>query len=162
MGKRRWDKSTVAGLKAALPREKVLAVAGLADGHAVALTGHLALGGAGAWELVAWHDIVQGGWDPAAGRLTWRDADGERRHLDLVEPGELPAVFRERVDATFVAEERIGPDRGAVVVTAQRRLDEPGEGLVFRVTVADPAQVPEAVTLAAAEERLEDFRRDLG
>jgi hypothetical protein len=140
------------------PGEAVLGWAPTAEGHAVALAGHLAVGGADGWELVAWHDLVRGAWDPQAGRLTWRDGAGQAGGVALAEPGNLPPVFRERLDATFLVEERIGPRQGGVSVTVQRSPADPAAPLVYRVT---PDEGCTAADLAEAAARLEEFRRDL-
>jgi len=151
----------VKALRAALPGAKALAWGEGPDGYVVALPSHLALGRDAAWDLVAWHDVVHGGWDADAERLTWRDAAGEARSVELTRAGELPVVFRERVDATFVAAEQVGPPEAAAAVTVQRRLDAPGAALVCRVAPVDPARPPSASTREAAERRLAELRRDL-
>ncbi len=75
------------------------------------------------WTHLGWHEIERGGWDVAAGRLTWRCYGGEPETLALDEPGRLPELFRERVAASIAVEKTIPlkGDRG-VIVTARRHL----------------------------------------
>jgi hypothetical protein len=132
--------------------------------YAVATVGHLAVGRAGAWSVKAWHDIIWGGWDSDTGRLTWTDADGAVGGAVLAEPGLLPDVFRERVDAAVLLSERVAQGDeagGSAVVAAWRQLGDPDAPPVWRVTPLDPAVPPSAATLAAARARLSELRREL-
>jgi hypothetical protein len=158
---RKLPKADVAGLRKTLPGERVLAWATTDGGHAVALTGHLALGAGDTWELIGWHDLVRGGWDPKAGILHWQPAQGERRSVRLADPRDLPPLFRERLNDTILVEERLGGPADGVVVTVQRRLDEAQAPLIFRATPVDADNPPSAELSAAADRRLDDFRRDL-
>jgi hypothetical protein len=136
-------------------------VAAADEVYAIALVGHLAIGRTGGWTIVGWHEIVRGGWGPDTGHLTWTDTWGQDRVLALVNPGHLPALFRERVDATVLIEDKIGLQQGAVIVSAHRRLDDPDAPPVWRTTVLDPATPPSPDIMAAAQERLRELRQDL-
>jgi hypothetical protein len=150
-------------LRAAFPQSRVLSWAATSDGYAVALVDRLALGSSEAWQAVAWHDIVRGAWHPQTQSLSWSDGQGQSHQLTLTDPGDLPQVFRERVDATFVVEERVGPRASGAVVTAQRRLGQrhPDDQLIFRITAVNPDQPLTAQITALAQARLADLRRDL-
>jgi hypothetical protein len=120
------------------------------------------------WRAWAWHDLLRGDWRPEEGRLGWRDADGLCHSLVLTDPGDLPPVFRERIDATFLVEERVELGAEAAWATVQRPLGDwcqttplGGGPLVFRVTAADPARPLSAELATLAQARLAELRRDL-
>jgi hypothetical protein len=156
----RLPKAVLAALKLAEPNSRVLGWAETADGYAVALKGSLALGRGTTWELVAWHDIVHGAWNPDTSELSWLDGDGERRAITLAKRRDLPPVFRERVDETFLVEEKLGAGDDTITVSVQQRLGAPGP-LVFRATPSSPAAAADPALAAQAAERLAQLQRDL-
>jgi hypothetical protein len=54
-------------------------------------------GSESAWRHVGWHQIEQGGWNAETHKLSWSTYDGGREFIELVEPGRMPELFRERV-----------------------------------------------------------------
>ncbi|MDR1387119.1 MAG: hypothetical protein LBJ44_05930 [Propionibacteriaceae bacterium] len=147
-----------ADLRRLSPRARVLAWAETESGHAVALAGQLAWSrGAADWGLIGWHDVVRGSWDSATSQLAWQDGQGREERIELTRPGRLPIVFQDRVEATFVLERRLGQGRQAVVVSAQRRLDDDQAALIWRLTPIDRTAVrPD--DLEEAERLLERLR----
>lgn len=104
-------------------RVRVLAWAAGAEGPVVGLADTLAVRGPDAWRFVGWHEITSGGWDAETGRLRWRQSDGVRDAIELADPGSLPDLFRERVEASIVVQERLELSRGrAAMIVARRRL----------------------------------------
>ncbi len=102
---------------------KVLAWAPTADGHAVGLADRLAISDAGDWRFVEWHEIETGGWNREAAALRWVKTDGSEGGVTLVDPGGLPELFMERVEATIVVRlpyESLGGRQ--VTITARRGL----------------------------------------
>lgn len=124
-----------AGLTEAVgARVRVLAWARGADGPVVGLADRLALSCDG-WRFIGWHEIDSGGWDAETGRLRWRLVDGETGEVNLADPGALPDLFRERVTASIVVQERVNLARGrTAIIVARRRLDGGSSPLVWSVT----------------------------
>lgn len=83
------------------------------------------------WQHIGWHQIERGGFDADTSSLRWtlyadRQADDELEGLTgavaLRQPGRLPLVFRDRVNASIAVEQFIG-----------LRDDEPAPGRQHRV-----------------------------
>ena len=160
MGRMRWfQKSPLSAelrneLRRAHPKAgDVLAVGTGGRVLAVACTECLAIRREGtdpAWTFVGWHLISQGGWnDPT---LSWKDAEGEGDSVQLDDPGRIPEVFQERVQASIVLQQVFdAPGGGHVVVAGRRRLgaDEP---IVWQVTTLGKARLsnPEVAEFATA------------
>lgn len=116
-------------------RVRVLAWARGADGPVVGLADRLAVRGPDAWRFIGWHEVGSGGWDAATGHLRWRLTDGVRDDLVLENPGSLPDLFRERVEASIVVQERFELSRGrAAMIVARRPLDDTRAPLQWTVT----------------------------
>ena len=86
------------------------------------------------WKHVGWHEIERGSWNAELGKLSWvlHAAPGKpspRGSLELVEPGRLPELFRERISAT-IAIEKFVPLLGERGVTISARRDLGGGGAV--------------------------------
>jgi hypothetical protein len=84
---------------------------------------------------VGWHEIERGSWNAELGKLSWalHAAPGQSSasgSLELVEPGRLPELFRERISAT-IAIERFVPLVGERGVTITARRDLGSTGTVF-------------------------------
>ncbi|MFT3970098.1 MAG: hypothetical protein QM695_07425 [Micropruina sp.] len=130
-------------------RIRVLAWAHGVDGPVVGLADRLAMRDADGWSFVPWHEITSGGWDSADGRLRWRLTDGADGAVLLRDPGSLPDLFRERVDASIVVQERFDLSRGRVaMIVARRPLDDGHSPLLWTVTRHgggfDTAQIDQA------------------
>ena len=102
---------------------RILAWAGEGDRLAVGSPTVLSTGGSTGWQHVGWHEIERGGWNDELRRLSWVRLDGRRGEVELAEPGRLPELFRERVEATIVVRQFVplAGDRG-VTVSARRPL----------------------------------------
>jgi hypothetical protein len=83
----------------------------------------LSWGGLDGWEHVGWHLVERGGWNADLRELSWVQLDGRRGAVRLAEPGRLPELFRERVDASIVVKQFVplSGERG-VTVSARRDL----------------------------------------
>ncbi len=105
-------------------KPNVLAWADTGIGYAVALADRLVWSVAGGWGQVAWQDIEHGGWNGEDNELHWTTTDGENRTLRLTDPGALPGIFRERVEATILFRRTFVPDGTPrqVTITARRGL----------------------------------------
>jgi len=116
-------------------RVRVLAWAHGEHGPVVGLADRLAIQGADGWRFIGWHEVATGGWDAETGRLRWTLTDGFSDAIVLDDPGSLPDLFRERVDASIVVQQRLELSRGrAAMIVARRRLDAEGRPLIWSVT----------------------------
>lgn len=137
-------------LRAAVGRRfRVLAWAHGAAGPVVGLADRLAVRESEGWRFVPWHEITSGGWDSDGGRLRWRLTDGSDDAVLLGDPGSLPDLFRERVGASIVVQERFELNRGrAAMIVARRPLDDERAPLFWTVTrhggSFDTAQIDQA------------------
>ncbi|MVA77491.1 hypothetical protein GC722_15910 [Auraticoccus sp. F435] len=118
-------------------RPRVLAWAEGDTGVVAALPATLAVRRVDGWWLVGWHEVESGGWSAPDSELSWVLVDGRRGRMRLREPGRLPEVFRERVEATIVVRREVTDDATGAQFTlsARRRLDDPGAGLAWHTTL---------------------------
>lgn len=116
------------------------------------------------WVHVGWHEIERGGWDAESSRLGWVRYGGDRGAVELVEPGRLPEVFRERVAASILLEKTVPIlNSRSVLISARRDLadgDAPitwhstlGRGLSWQGEGVRPA-VDEAIAQVRTEYQL--------
>ena len=141
----------------------MLAWAEAADGFCIGSPGWLCYGSAEGWTQVGWHEIERGGWNVETRTLSWVRHDGGRGSVALAEPGRLPELFRERVEASIMIKKYVPlvGERG-VTVTARRDLAGSGE-ITWHSTLTkglswQTAGVREAVDAVMAEVRTEyDF-----
>jgi hypothetical protein len=139
---------------------RILAWAGEGDQLAIGSPTVLSAGGVDGWQHVGWHEIERGGWNDELRRLSWVRLDGRRGEVQLAEPGRLPELFRERVEATIVVRQfvALAGERG-VTISARRPLGGPGP-LVWHTSLTrgltwQTAGVQQAVDDALAETRAE-------
>lgn len=145
------------------PRERLLAVARLADGSWAAAT-PLALVLPG--RRVDWSTVAHAEWSDERSQLRvdqLRTADGEAEshRLVLAEPGRLPEVVRDRVTSSIVASRHTPVDGTAGVRVVARRVPGADE-LLWQVVVdrgLDPAD-PRVQTVS--ETAVAELRRELG
>jgi hypothetical protein len=139
---------------------RILAWAGEGDQLAIGSPTVLSTGGVQGWQHVGWHEIERGGWNDELRRLSWVRLDGRRGEVQLTEPGRLPELFRERVEATIVVRQfvSLAGERG-VTISARRPLGG-GGSIVWHTSLTrgltwQTAGVREAVDDALAETRAE-------
>lgn len=73
----------------------------------------------GTWEIWPWEKVLGGGWRKEPPALHWFTID-DTRECRLEVPGELPVVFRERVQAATVMSASFDVTGGTVTLTARR------------------------------------------
>jgi hypothetical protein len=144
-------------------RERLLAVARLADGSWVAATPRaLVLPG----RRVDWSTVAHAEWSDERSllrvdQLRTSAAEAETHRLVLDEPGRVPEVVRDRVTSSIVASRHTAVEGRAGVRVVARRV--PGEDdLQWQVVVdrgLDPAD-PRVQT--ASDAAVSDLRRELG
>lgn len=110
-----------AALAAAAPGAptRVLAWGRHGEHYAFGFISHLVYDDGSGWRILPWHRIARGGWDKDAQRLTWVDYDGGRGDLPLTEPGSVPELFKERVEASILVSRQVpveGTKHGVVVI----------------------------------------------
>lgn len=76
-------------------------------------------------QRLAWTEIDHAGWH--AGELRLLAVDGEQRTVQLGEPGNLPAVVRDQVEASVLVSRAVPllPDGRGVTVVARRQAGGP-------------------------------------
>ena len=139
---------------------RILAWAGEDGQLAIGSPTVLSTGGVEGWQHVGWHEIERGGCHDELRRLSWVRLDGRRGEVQLTEPGRLPELFRERVEATIVVRQFVplAGERG-VTVSARRDLGA-GGGIDWHTSLtrglsAQDAEVQQAVDDALAATRAE-------
>jgi hypothetical protein len=120
----------------------------------------LSVGGPGGWQHVGWHLVERGGWNAELHQLSWVQLDGRRGAVRLSQPGRLPELFRERVEATIVVRQFVplAGERG-VTISARRDLGAGGRidwhASLTRGLSLQSAAVRQAVEDALAATRAE-------
>jgi len=143
-------------------RPHVLAWATATDGVLVALPDRLARRDATGWSEVPWHDVLTGGWDAADRSLHWtRLSTGERVQVPLTEPGSLPEVFRERVEATILFRRVVYPVPGqALTIAARRNLVDDSRPVQWTVHPSRGLRMDDPAVVAFAEAELARLRAE--
>ncbi|WP_375426008.1 hypothetical protein [uncultured Friedmanniella sp.] len=120
----------------------------------------LSAGGGSGWGHVGWHQVEHGGWNAELHQLSWVLLDGHRGAVQTEEPGRLPELFRERVEATIVVKQFVAltGERG-VLISARRDLSGAGTiswhtRLTRGLSLSSPG-VADAVDAALAATRAE-------
>lgn len=113
---------------------RILAWARTSTGYGIASLAALSYGDEEGWRHIGWHEIERGGWNAELHTLSWvlHAATGKpspRGSLELLEPGRMPELFRERISAT-IAIERFVPLLGERGVTISARRDLGASGTV--------------------------------
>ncbi|HEX8508661.1 MAG TPA: hypothetical protein VF635_04090 [Propionibacteriaceae bacterium] len=152
---------------------RILAWATTPDGFAIGSPAALSLSpgseAAGAqpdeWRHVGWHEVERGGWDADTSRLGWVLYGGERGSVELVEPGRLPEVFRERVAASIVLERSVPIlNRRSVLISARRDLAAGDGEITWNTTLGRGLSWQGEGVRAAVDEAVQQVRTeyDLG
>lgn len=77
----------------------------------------------GEWQVWGWEKIGSGSWNGESCTFAWRTVDGEHFEAKLTDPGRLPELFQERVQASTVVQSVVeGSPRGQVQIVGRRSL----------------------------------------
>jgi hypothetical protein len=144
---------------------RILAWATTPVGFCIASPAALSYGNEDGWEHIGWHEIERGGWNAELRTLSWvlYAAPGRaavRGSLELIEPGRMPELFRERISATIAVEKFVplSGERG-VTIAARRDLGRAGavswHGTLTRGLSWHTNGVPAAVDQAMEQVRAE-------
>lgn len=129
----------------------------------VAVEEALVLVGADRAEAVAWHEIVQGGWDKPSARLHWQFLDGTGGQVVLDTAGELPRVFNDRVNSSIVAREVVQVGGGRVLLAGRRRggrLGRQDPSILWTALAKGDADLTDPDTEALVVERTQALRQE--
>ncbi len=144
---------------------RILAWATTPTGFCIAGPASLSYGDDEGWKHVGWHEIERGAWNAELRKLTWalHAAPGKpspHGSLQLVEPGRLPELFRERIVATIAIEKFIplAGERG-VTITARRDLGGTG-GVAWHSTLTRGLSWQTAGVRAAVDQAMEQVRTE--
>lgn len=147
-------------LTAIIGRARVLASANGRPGPVVGLADRLVFPLDGHWYQQPWHTIERGGWNRDDQVLAWTTIDGDTTQLPLSDPGKLPQLFEERVNATIVYTGSLRLDASAtVLMSARRDLTNPDAPLVWRASPGkgtDPNRIKDEPLVRAELARLRD------
>lgn len=143
-------------------RPRVLRWAEGDRGVVAALPHALAVRTTEGWQLIGWHEIESGGWSAPDQLLEWNLVEGRRGRMRLSSPGRLPAVFRDRVNASIVVRRQIeDAETGAqFTLSARRRLDDDTAGLQWRSTLARGTSWQQRGVRAAVDRELAALRHE--
>jgi hypothetical protein len=131
-GRPRIDDPELARL---LGGRRVLASGRSPHGAVVGLADALVHTDGEAWHEVPWHLIEHGGWDQSSRTLRWTRTDGADGSVELVQTGQLPDLFNERVTATIACVRAVElAGGGRAVITARRSLADPSAPLDWRLS----------------------------
>lgn len=121
----RLDPVILRGLTEALGHRADVLAHGRGEG--VVLIGtraHLARLVGETWRVWGWEEVSSGSWVAEAETLRWGTADGERFEAHLTDPGRLPELVQERVQASTVVQSMVEGTKGQVQIVGRRGLGE--------------------------------------
>lgn len=120
---KRSDPAHFEGLTEALGRRAdVLALATGPETVLAATRESFAVRYEGAWRVWGWEEIAGGSWKSDPGTFRWRTVRGDELAAELSEPGRVPEVFRERVEASTVVQGYVDVPGGQVQIVGRRGL----------------------------------------
>lgn len=115
------------------------------------------------WQFVGWHMVNRGGWNAERGVLKWSFADGEGDEVALDEPGRVPEVFRDRVQASILVDQRYeAPGGGQVIIAGRRQLGVPDAPVVWQATTVGAARLTDPAVANFVVQRTNELRGDFG
>ena len=159
---KRSDPALLSGLDEALGRRSTVLAQGVGKG--VVLVGtreHLALRRGDSWQVWGWDQVGSGSWNGEARSFRWKNIDGDKFEAILDDAGQLPMLFRERVQASTLVTTVIDGTRGQVQIVGRRSLADDGAVHWYAVPsggadLNDPAT--RAAVVAETDRLQADFR----
>lgn len=111
-------------------------------------------------QAVAWHEVVQGGWNNDTSTLHWTFLDGAHDEVALEREGDLPEAFNDRVTASIVVREPVEVAGGRVTLAGRRRMGSLDDGAIVWTAIADgTASLADPDTEKRVLERTDQLRR---
>lgn len=159
------DSETLAAVARLIEQKpRVLLAAATDDGWCLALPDRLVWSDPvlpEGWRQLGWHEIERGQWNAETHTLRWTTLEGRAGSVRLPKPGNMPAVFRDRVNASIVVRQQVeveGTLHGAQL-SGRRNLGD--NSLTWHITRAKGTRdTPELA--AELERKLADLRREFG
>lgn len=144
-----------------------------ATGHKVAVLTHgsgpeatvvaarelLALRHQGSWETWGWDEVLKGAWKAEQSTFTWTVGENRKVEAKLDSVGQLPEVFRERVQASTVATEAHDLPRGSIQIVGRRRLDG-SDAITWYTSASGGASLADPATAAFIVERTDALKAE--
>lgn len=145
-------------------RPAVLAWGETPDGGAVVgLTDRFCVWADGEWRSVGWHDVVRGGWNDEAGSLHWTARDGVSHEVALSDPGRMPELFRERVEASILLARTVELGGGRrIIVSARRDLADAHAPALWLVTPGPRTDMADPEVVAIAQAKIAELQGEYG
>ncbi|MGO4957181.1 hypothetical protein ACTQ49_07890 [Luteococcus sp. Sow4_B9] len=113
------------------------------------------------WQMIGWHQVRSGGWKAEREELHWRLLDGSAGAFHLTSMGAFPGLFRERVQASIVVEDRFEvPTGGMVLLAARRDLGQAQPTLEWTVDAVRGASLDDPEVKDLADRALARLRAD--
>ncbi|HOB05966.1 MAG TPA: hypothetical protein PKM36_11940 [Propionibacteriaceae bacterium] len=142
-----------------LPKPLVLAWGRGEDVLVAGLSGHIAIRDAQGWRVVGWHQVDLARWDGESGVLSWAGQTNER--VTLTEPGRIPMLLKDRVEASILVSERIKAGAVHVQLSGRRDLANPEAPLVWSASAADGRSLDRPGVREAVDRRLAELKADV-
>ncbi len=114
----------------------------------------------GEWQVWGWDTVMSGGWSTEKKVLRWETV-GQQHSCELVDPKELPGVFRERVQASTVMTVSHDLPTGAVELVARRSLGPDG-AVTWLARASGGASLEDPTTAAFVVEQTDLLRAEYG
>ncbi|WP_026926020.1 hypothetical protein [Granulicoccus phenolivorans] len=115
----------------------------------------------GGWRQLGWHEIERGQYNAETGTLRWTTVEGRAGSVRLPKPGNLPGLFRDRVNASIVVRQQVeveGTLNGAQL-SGRRNLGD--NSLTWHISRGKGTPNTPELT-AELEGKLADLRREFG
>lgn len=112
----------------------------------------------GQWQVWGWDAVMSGGWNTETKVLHWETVS-QQHSCELVDPKELPGVFRERVQASTVMTVSHDLPAGAVELVARRSLGPDGE-VTWLARASGGASLEDPATAAFVVEQTDLLRAE--
>lgn len=142
-------------------KARVLAWALGPDNTAAAMTtAELAVYQDDHWCCLGWEKVLRGGWRAEDSCLFW-ETMSDAGSCVLEEPGELPTIFRERIQASTVMVVNREVPGGGVQIVARRELRMPGR-VTWLANATGNADLTDPETAALVVEHTDRLRAEYG
>lgn len=125
----------------------------------VATRAWLCLRSQGQWQVWGWEQVATGSWNHERRSFRWSTTDGGSHEVELTDPGRLPEVFQERVQASTVLSESHDLARGRIEIVGRRTLDGSGRTSWY-ATAGGGASLSDPATAAMIVERTDSLKAE--